>query len=121
MAQGFVSRVIAAICEAYRRHSLTNSDPPLDLHSIHDYGPSGRNRANAGKRDGHQSVNPKNEENLNSRQPSHAQTDFKRLSKRSTSPIESEGRRNFYPITWRVIGGGVLIGGHRKSLSLLTS
>ncbi|KAF7799715.1 hypothetical protein EIP86_010957 [Pleurotus ostreatoroseus] len=39
--------------------------------------------------------------------------DVKRVGKRATS-VTDNGRSNFYPITWRVIGGGVLMSGSRK-------
>jgi len=40
------------------------------------------------------------------------------LPTRPDSDIEELHKRGIYPITWRVIGGGVMMGGHRKCLAL---
>ncbi|KAJ3531132.1 hypothetical protein NM688_g7615 [Phlebia brevispora] len=81
--------------------------------SIHDYAAVGRNRLNSETASEEQPAAPRRDENRSLRRQDPAEKEAKHPHKRSPSPSESSGRGNFYPITWRVIGGGVLMGGPR--------
>lgn len=36
------------------------------------------------------------------------------LPQKPASPVEETRKKNFFPVTWRVIGGGVMMGGQSK-------